>query len=367
MSRNIPTAPSSYSKWNKIDDSSDEEKGASSHSPITQQSSVIGNAVTTIANRSVSSVLLPMIVGTNFLCEKDRKDGSFFQRIDVPSSHPILRHGVKSPVSVMIGIPLLIYRYDSQVGIDAISGSEYDNQRVTYLMIDDRSGFAPFIWQQDIGTALVIREDRQPFDERHAEVIFQYFKYLLSNYDFTPGCEVHNWMNRNGFARFFAKWYVSSKKSTVSLSEFYLKNSIPATKDLNIVTVDGFLFPVDEDSPRLIFIDCEIRKDEESGTTFHSARLDQWFGDEFKDFKYIQHLPSMNVKLISAYTVVILDSFLDAKLNLSLSGTPFKWRGNIIVMKNKGLHITEDSFNFYQNIGANELPLVQEYFNIYGR
>ena len=364
MSRNIPTAPSGYSKWDKINESSDEEIGAPYHPQITQPPSVTGN--TTTGKGSVLPVLLPMIVGTNFLCEKDRKGGSFFQRMEIPSSHPILRHGVISPVSVMIGIPLLIYRYNSKVGIDRIDGSEYDNQRITYLMIDNRSGFADFMWQQDIGTALVIRKDRQPFDERHAEVIFQYFKYLLSNYDFTPGCKVYDWMNRNGFARFFGDWCVSSKTATISLGDFYLKNTMTATKDPHIITVDGFLFPVDEDSPRLISIDCEIVNDEETGTTFHRARLDQWFGAEPKDFKYIQQLPSMNVRLINAYTVAMLDSFQNAKLNLSLSGTPFKWRGNLVVMKNKGLHVTEESFELHQNIGANELPLVQEYFNIYG-
>jgi hypothetical protein len=360
MSRKKQTAPSDYSRWDKINDSSDEEVNTLSHLRIAQPSIVTEDVTTT--THFVPSALKPMIVGTNFLCEKDRKGGSFFQRIEISPSHPVLQYGVKSPVSVLINIPLLTYRYNSKDGIDGISGSEYDNQRITYLMIDSRSGFADLMWQQDIGTALVVREDRQPFDERHAEVIFQYFKHLLSNYDFTPGCKVYNLMNRNGFARFFDKWCNSSKRSILSLKDFYIKKPMIAPKDHNIITVDGFLFPVDDESPRLISIDCEMRKNEEDETTYHYSLLDQWFGNEIKATAYIQQLPSMNVKLISAYEIVMLDSFHNAKLNLSLRNTHFKWRGNIVVMKMKGLHFSEESFNFYQNIGTNELPLLQEYF-----
>ena len=129
--------------------------------------------------------------------------------------------------------------------------------------------------------------------------------------------------------------------------------------------VDAFLFPVDEDSPRLITVECEICTDEDTSIPFHRAQVKQWFGNEFTDQRFIQQLPSMNVKLIYAYTIIGLDSFQNAKLNRSLTNAPFPWCGNIIVLKRKGRDISETSFELYQSIGGNELPLVQEYFNMY--
>lgn len=46
----------------------------------------------------------------------------------------------------------------------------YDNQRVTYMMIEPHTGFAPGKWQQGVGSAVLVRADRKPLPRQHVEV-----------------------------------------------------------------------------------------------------------------------------------------------------------------------------------------------------
>lgn len=48
--------------------------------------------------------------------------------------------GFVSPISKLIGVPLVVYRQGARVGGRTAS---MDNQAVTYLMIDTEHGFAP--------------------------------------------------------------------------------------------------------------------------------------------------------------------------------------------------------------------------------
>lgn len=63
----------------------------------------------------------------------------------VPPEHPVWnawRHGGVSPVSQLIGVPLLIHREHEELPLDTPNIAEKDNQSVTYLMIDPETGFA---------------------------------------------------------------------------------------------------------------------------------------------------------------------------------------------------------------------------------
>ena len=60
----------------------------------------------------------------------------------VASSHPVWTSGAISPVSQIVGVPLLIHReLEEQPWTDPPNGHK-DNQAVTYLMIDPEIGFA---------------------------------------------------------------------------------------------------------------------------------------------------------------------------------------------------------------------------------
>lgn len=51
--------------------------------------------------------------------------------------------GTISPVSQIVGVPLLIHREAQELSLDEPNDENKDNQAVTYLMIDLESGFAP--------------------------------------------------------------------------------------------------------------------------------------------------------------------------------------------------------------------------------
>ncbi len=51
--------------------------------------------------------------------------------------------GATSPISQIVGVPLLIYRETHEFPLDEPKDASKDNQAVTYLMIDPESGFAP--------------------------------------------------------------------------------------------------------------------------------------------------------------------------------------------------------------------------------
>ena len=56
------------------------------------------------------------------------------------------------PTSVLWELPLVIRK---------VKKSSVDNQHITWLMIDDESGFAPPYWQGNIGDAIVARQDKK--------------------------------------------------------------------------------------------------------------------------------------------------------------------------------------------------------------
>ncbi len=61
----------------------------------------------------------------------------------VPPSHPVWSIGAISPISQIVGVPLLIHRELEEQRLTDPPNGDKDNQAVTYLMIDPETGFAP--------------------------------------------------------------------------------------------------------------------------------------------------------------------------------------------------------------------------------
>ena len=62
--------------------------------------------------------------------------------IHVPSRHPVWTTGAVSPISQIVGVPLLIHREMTEQPLSTPNTAEKDNQAVTFLMIDPVTGFA---------------------------------------------------------------------------------------------------------------------------------------------------------------------------------------------------------------------------------
>ncbi|RYP68209.1 hypothetical protein DL771_006809 [Monosporascus sp. 5C6A] len=85
------------------------------------------------------------------------------QLLEDPMQH-IARQGPSKPSSSacalvpgLIEVPLVFHR----VGTQSANRADVDNQIVTYLNIDDETGFAPPEWRSDVGTVIVARKDKK--------------------------------------------------------------------------------------------------------------------------------------------------------------------------------------------------------------
>jgi len=90
--------------------------------------------------------------------------------------------GFVSPISKLIGVPLVVYRQrESGARVEGRSAA-MDNQAVTYLMIDIEHGFAPDEWQHSIGPVTVVRTDRKPLTTPALEMIWMYVDLILDHF-----------------------------------------------------------------------------------------------------------------------------------------------------------------------------------------
>ncbi len=86
-----------------------------------------------------------------------------------------------SPVSKLIGIELCVAKVEPlyEVFSDRV---QYDNQFITYLMIDPVCGIAPDRWQAYVGPAVVWRASWQPFSSDDAFLLHDFITTLLDKY-----------------------------------------------------------------------------------------------------------------------------------------------------------------------------------------
>jgi hypothetical protein len=80
--------------------------------------------------------------GLSVECDSDRQN-YLFNEINLDATHSIYTQGVICPVSVKVGLPILMYRHLKENPLTMPCDAKLDNQRATFLMINPRSGFAP--------------------------------------------------------------------------------------------------------------------------------------------------------------------------------------------------------------------------------
>ncbi len=61
----------------------------------------------------------------------------------VAPDHLVWKSGNISPLSQVVGVPILIHRETEEQPLETPNDCDLDNQAVTYMMIDPDSGFAP--------------------------------------------------------------------------------------------------------------------------------------------------------------------------------------------------------------------------------
>ncbi|KDQ12019.1 hypothetical protein BOTBODRAFT_176789 [Botryobasidium botryosum FD-172 SS1] len=93
----------------------------------------------------------------------------------------ILAAGVVSPISQLIGVPLVIHRHMQEDSLQMPLDASLDNQAATYLMVSPESGYAPLAWQQCIGPVTIVRADRRPLTSLALEMIWDYVEFVLDD------------------------------------------------------------------------------------------------------------------------------------------------------------------------------------------
>lgn len=113
------------------------------------------------------------------------------ERTTIPSNHVLFNPGPNrhvSPLSDLIGVPLVIFRHRTDATMDHVSSNiraSLDNASTTFLMMNPFTGWAPAEWQQGIGpvsafsysfssTLLPRRRNQSPSEEKqtHVHVLF---------------------------------------------------------------------------------------------------------------------------------------------------------------------------------------------------
>lgn len=117
-----------------------------------------------------------------------------FEAVEVPMTHPVFyghTSALASPqIAEMIELPLFARKVTpgtQQLKDDNYSGA---NQTATYLHLRTRDepgsetgedvGWAPMYWQNDVGTVLVVRQDKQPLSPKDLEVLCHWCRFKLS-------------------------------------------------------------------------------------------------------------------------------------------------------------------------------------------
>ncbi|KAJ5414217.1 hypothetical protein N7509_000844 [Penicillium cosmopolitanum] len=122
----------------------------------------------------------------------------------IPTDHAVFNNTVP-PVATLLDFPIVIHRlgtrYNGEFG-------NLDNQIITYLNVEAKSGLAPPRWQSGIGSVIVARKDRKDLSPEHYEAIWMYHDHLLDYFGEGPAPE--HLYNRKAFDR----WFVGYAKDT---------------------------------------------------------------------------------------------------------------------------------------------------------
>lgn len=201
-----------YSKWDNIDTDSDEPavphpakapKPQAVQKPPTPPTQASTSATdkqqgsATTADEQIKAVIVR--------CDGDNRPGPKWSAKYISSAHPIFEQQTESeaPLPALLGIPLVFRRMPSSQFNTSPSG--LDNQIITYLNIELESGFAPLVWQNEVGNVLVARLDKKPFLEQHLEGIWRYCDHILGIFGDGDGAPTELY-NRPAFEKWWASY-----------------------------------------------------------------------------------------------------------------------------------------------------------------
>jgi MYND finger len=173
------------------------------------------------------------VAGVKVNCAADRRvfGTPEYSPVAVPPDHRIFYAPRQPPISKLLGIPLLVLNYPPDQAWkddDDIPGDEdaYQNVPITFLFItvdpsDRWWGWAPPKWQQDIGSVIIVREDRKTLTPLQVEAICFYCQRVAAplfadalgmDGDQRSQEEVMGYLTKQNFAEFFQEYRAAGLK-----------------------------------------------------------------------------------------------------------------------------------------------------------
>ncbi|KAF2427809.1 hypothetical protein EJ08DRAFT_332571 [Tothia fuscella] len=122
-------------------------------------------------------------VRINCLGDQQKNGKPKFEAVDIPITHSIFTKHSKSDIGARVGLPIFIEKV-SAIPLYS-SGTEIMNQSATFLnlCLDPHAqfgggvlgfGWAPWKWQNDVGSVVIVRQDKKPLSPFHVEALAKY-------------------------------------------------------------------------------------------------------------------------------------------------------------------------------------------------
>ena len=165
------------------------------------------------------------VKGVSIACDGEVRAGvNEMASCDVPLNHDVFIIGEVSPVSKLIGIPLLVLRLRPAPEYTEVkdcfgfklkfSESYFPNKTAGTVMMccglkeaDDPLNDTPLFdsptrWSANVGSVIVVREDRKLLDSHHVQALLSFAHTALSNEHHSLGCRYSPAVHFNHFQCF---------------------------------------------------------------------------------------------------------------------------------------------------------------------
>jgi MYND finger len=134
----------------------------------------------------------PIVKGVRISCDSDRRisGADEYTPIGVRADHIMFFAGDRPRMPELMQIPILVYLIEPDRLQEVEAWAEDDTRpsyattSVTFLFLDANPkstswGWAPFKWQENFGTVIVVREDRKKITPRQVEALCCYCHYKM--------------------------------------------------------------------------------------------------------------------------------------------------------------------------------------------
>lgn len=120
----------------------------------------------------------PIVKGVKISCrgEQTTFGTAKYVAVDVPKDHPVFNSPI-APMSELVGLPVRARKYPAdRRWRDNTVSDVFENQAVTFLhqttdVTSSAWGWAPFQWQNEIGSVLVVRSDKKDITTHLVEAL----------------------------------------------------------------------------------------------------------------------------------------------------------------------------------------------------